>query len=110
MFWDYIYATDKEKRKSVRGLVNTLGETLMLCSSNTHKTVALISTEAEYVAPFKYIKELKFVCKLLEVMPEVQKPLVMYKDNIGAIFLAENRQVDMPTKHIDIRHLFLGGM
>ena len=40
-------------------------------------------------------------------MTEVQKPSVIYEDNQGAIFLAENRQVGIPTKHIDICHHFL---
>ena len=44
---------------------------------------------------------------LLEEMTEVQKPLVVYEDNQGAIFLANNRQVGMRTKHIDICHHFM---
>ena len=40
----------------------------------------------------------------------MQKPSVVYKDNQGAIFLANNRQVVMRTKHIDIRHHFLSDM
>ena len=31
----------------------------------------------------------------------------MYKDNQGAIFLVNNRQVGMHTKHIDIHHHFM---
>ena len=34
----------------------------------------------------------------------------MYEDNQGAIFLANNRQVGMRTKHIDICHHFLRDM
>ena len=40
-------------------------------------------------------------------MIEVQKPSAVYKENQGAIFLANNRQVGMCINHIDIRHHFL---
>ena len=44
---------------------------------------------------------------LLGEMTEVEKPYVIYEDNQGAIFLANNRYVGILTKHIDIRHHFL---
>ena len=43
-------------------------------------------------------------------MTEVQKPLVIYEDNQGEIFLGNKRQVGMRTKHIDISHNFLRKM
>ena len=52
-------------------------------------------------------QEVKFVNMLLEEITKVQKSSVIYKDNQGEIFLVNNRQVGMHTKHIDIRHNFL---
>ena len=49
MFCYSKYATDKDTRKSVSGLVSTLGGTLLTCLSQTHRTVTLIITEAEYL-------------------------------------------------------------
>ena len=46
MFCDSTYATDKDTRKSVSGLVTTLGGTLMMCLSQTHMNLTLSSTEA----------------------------------------------------------------
>ena len=43
----------------------------------------------------------------LEEMTKLQKPSVISKGKKGAIFLANNRQVFMRTKHIDVRHHFL---
>ena len=43
------YSTDKETRKSVRGIVATLGDTLLTCSSKTQRAVTLRSTDAEHV-------------------------------------------------------------
>ena len=66
MFYDYNYATEKETRKSVSGLVSTIGWTLLMCSSKTQRTVTLISTEAEYVALPACTQEVKFISMLLE--------------------------------------------
>ena len=40
-------------------------------------------------------------------MSEFHKPEIFYEDNQGAIFLANNVQVGMHTKYIDICHHFL---
>ena len=50
MFCDSNYATYKETRKSVIGLVATHRRTLLTCSLKTQRTVNLSSMEAEYVA------------------------------------------------------------
>ena len=55
-------------------------------------------------------QEENFLNMLLGEMSEVQKPSVMYKDNQGVIYLANNRQVGMRTKHIDICHHFMRDM
>ena len=44
---------------------------------------------------------------ILKEMSEVQKPEISYKDNQGAIFLENNRQVCMRNKNINKRHRFL---
>ena len=62
MFFDLNYFTDKEARNSVRGLVNTLGGTLLTRSSKTQRTVTLNSIEAECVALSECTQEVKF-CK-----------------------------------------------
>ena len=43
-------------------------------------------------------------------MTEVQNPSVFYKENQGVFLLANNSQVGLRTKNIDIRHHFLMGM
>ena len=53
-------------------------------------------------------QEVKFVNMLLEEMTEVQKLEFVYKDYQGEIFVANNRQVGMHTRYIDIRHHFRG--
>ena len=46
---------------------------------------------------------------LLEGMSEVQKLAIVYEDNQGAILLANNWQVGICTKHIDVRQHSLKG-
>ena len=47
---------------------------------------------------------------LIEEMKKVQKPSFIYEDNQGDILLANNRQVGIRTKNIDIHHHFLRDM
>ena len=47
MFFYSDYAIDKETINIVRGLVDTLGGTLLTCFSNTQMTVMLRITEEE---------------------------------------------------------------
>ena len=37
----------------------------------------------------------------------MENPSIIYEDNQGKIFLENNRQVGICTKHIDIHHHFL---
>ena len=74
MFCNSNYATDKETRKSVNGLVATLEEELLTCSSKNQRTITLISAEEDYVALLECAQEVKFVKMLMEEMTEVQNP------------------------------------
>ena len=65
MFCDSNYATYKETRNSVCGLVATLGGTLPTCSSKTKNTVTLRNTEAEYVDLSACSQEVKFLSMLM---------------------------------------------
>ena len=72
------------------------------------KSVVLSTTEAEYMALFELMKELKFIVQLLETMNvEMELPIKVYMDNVGAIWLSNNRTTSDRTKHIDIRTSFV---
>ena len=51
-----------------------------MCSSKTQRTITLRSTEAKYVALLSCAQEVKFFNMLLEELPEVKKPSVVYGD------------------------------
>ena len=72
------------------------------------KSVVLSTTEAEYMALSEVVKELKFIVQLLQTMNiTVELPITVHVDNVGAIWLSNNRNTGDRTKHIDIRTAFV---
>ena len=72
------------------------------------KCVVLSTTEAEYMALSEVVKELKFIVQSLQTMNiEVELPITVYVDNVGAIWLSNNCTMSDRTKHIDIRTSFV---
>jgi hypothetical protein len=67
--------------------------------------VTLLSTEAEYVAISKAVKELKFVYYLLsDLHIKINLPIVVKTDNIRAIFMSENASTGFRTRHVNTRY------
>ena len=72
------------------------------------KSVVLSTTEAEYMALSEVEKELRFIVQLLHTMNlEIELPITVHVDNVGAIWLLNNRTTSDRTKHIDIRTSFV---
>ena len=72
------------------------------------ESVVLSTTEAEYMALSEVAKELKFIVQLLQTMNiEVKLPITVHVDNVGGIWLSNNRTTSDTTKHIDIRTSFV---
>ena len=72
------------------------------------KSVVLSTTEAKYMALSEVVKELKFIVQLLQTMSiEIEFPITVHVDNVGAIWLSNNRTTSDGTKHIDIRTSFV---
>ncbi|KAL7572873.1 hypothetical protein ACA910_004527 [Epithemia clementina (nom. ined.)] len=101
---DADFATDQDTRISVYGYVIYFMRVPIAWKSKGMKSVVLSTTEAEYVAASEVVKELIFIInvqKSTEV--NVQYPVTVYVDNIGAIWLANNQNTSERTKHIDVR-------
>ncbi|GMG18459.1 unnamed protein product [Phytophthora fragariaefolia] len=77
--------------------------------SKKQRTVALSSTEAEYMALTEATQEaiwLKaFLCEIGEM--ETKSTIKIYENNQGSIALAKNPEFHKRTKHIDIRYHFV---
>ena len=72
------------------------------------KSVVLSTAEAEYMALSEVVKELKFFVQLLQTMYiAVELPITVHVDNVGAIWLSNNRTTSDRTEHIDIRTSFV---
>ena len=79
--------------------------------SKAQQSVTLSSTEAEWVALSEAIKEVIFLINLLGSMRiNVQLPVIVRVDNVGAIFMSENLTTTSRTKHIDIRSKYVVNM
>ena len=77
-------------------------------TSRRQKTVALSSTEAEYMSMSDASRQLSWLRNFSsELGQDVTGPTPMCADNQGTIFLAVNPAHDRRTKHIDIRYHFI---
>ena len=105
---DSDFASDKETRISVFGYSIYFCGIPIAWRSKGMKSVVLSTTEAEYMALSEVVKELKFIVQLLQTMNiTVELPITVYVDNVGAIWLSNNRNTGDRTKHIDIRTAFV---
>jgi hypothetical protein len=105
-YTDSDWAADKDTRRSVTGFVFFLGESPVSWKSKSQPTVALSSTEAEYMALASTTQEmlyLKALCLQFGILEEL--PVVL-GDNMSALALVSNPVHHARTKHIDIRFHF----
>ncbi|KAF1318635.1 Integrase catalytic core protein, partial [Globisporangium splendens] len=107
-FCDADWACDRNDRRSMSGIL------LMLCGgpiawrATFQKTVALSTTEAEYMALCDCVKECVWMRTLLKnIGLEQYEATPIFEDNQGAIALAKNIEYQARTKHIDIRYHFI---
>ena len=88
-FSDSDFGGDKETRISVAGFIIYLMGVPISWKSKGQKTVALSSSEAEYVALSEAVKEVRQVQEFME--PPIRVGAVyVFEDNEGAIKLAVN--------------------
>jgi transposase InsO family protein len=107
-FCDSDFAGDKETRISVSGFIIYLCGVAISWRSKAMRHVTLSSSEAEYVSLSEAAKEVKFIVQVIESMGiEVEKPVVIRVDNIGAIFMANNVTTSNRTKHVDVRYRYV---
>ncbi|KAH8357354.1 hypothetical protein KR200_003192, partial [Drosophila serrata] len=75
--------------------------------SRKQRTVALSSTEAEYMAVSDSSKEAVHLRSFLEEVLGQLSTTVIHNDNQGACQLTRNPVFHKRTKHVDIRHHFI---
>ncbi|KAH9752745.1 Integrase catalytic domain-containing protein [Citrus sinensis] len=85
------YMHNPDKRRSTTGYVFTLGGSLVSWRSILQSTIAMSSTEAEYMAATEAVKEAIWLRGLLGDFGKIQKNINVFCDNQSAIFLAKNQ-------------------
>ncbi len=91
VFSDSNYAGDAETRISVTGFCVFLMGVPISWKSCAQRSVTFLSSEAEFVALSEAAKEIKFIVQvLLSIGIEVEMPVIVQVDNVGAIFMAKN--------------------
>jgi len=71
------------------------------------KTVALSSTEAEYMALSDCSCQVVWMHTLLGELGYALRPIPICGDNQGSIFITSNPVTEKRSKHIDIRYHFI---
>jgi hypothetical protein len=105
---DSDFAGDADNKKSVSGFIIYLNGCPIAWRSKGQKSVTLSSTEAEYVALSEVTTEIVFIAGVLEFLNvEIQYPIEVFVDNLGAIYLSKNATSGGRTKHIDTRYHFV---
>ena len=90
------------------GYVIYLSGCLITWKSKSQKSVTLSSSEAEYVSISEITKDILFVKQVLEFLgQEIESPIKIQVDNIGAIYMAENGASSNQTKHVNTRYHFV---
>jgi hypothetical protein len=104
---DLDYAGCKVDRKSTSGTCQLLGRSLVSWISKKQNSIALSTTEAEYVAAGACCAQLLWMRLTLRDVGCKFSKVPLLCDNESAIKLANNPVNHSRTKHIDIRHHFL---
>ncbi|KAM2012453.1 hypothetical protein ACFX1T_024318 [Malus domestica] len=104
---DSDYAGDLDKRRSTTGFVFTIAGGPVSWRSILQSTVALSTTEAEYMAVTEAIKEAIWLQGLPDDLGVQQDHVDVHCDSQSAIHLAKNQVHHARTKHIDVRFHFV---
>ena len=106
-FSDSDYARCKVDRKSTSGGCQFLGRSLVSWSSKKQNSVALSTTEAEYISPGSCCAQLLWMKQTLLDFGVKFDEILLLCDNGSAVKISNNPVQHSRTKHIDIRHHFL---
>jgi Reverse transcriptase (RNA-dependent DNA polymerase) len=105
---DADWAGDVNDHKSTLGFIFMFGGAAVSWGSKKQTSVALSSTEAEYIAASYAAKEAIWLRRLLtELGLDTSSPTPIHVNNQSAIAIARNPEFHDRTKHIKVRYHFL---
>lgn len=107
-FADADWANNINDRKSISGYCFKLFNNLVCWSSKKQTSVALSSTESEFVAVCVASCELLYLKNLLfDLKVDFSLPITLFEDNQSAIKLLQNFENNKRCKHIDVKLHFV---
>ncbi len=107
-YCDADWGGDANERCSTTGYVFFVGVGTISWNCKRQPTIALSTTEAEYMATSQCTKEAIWLKKLMADVGLVQVgAITIMCDNQGCIALAKNPTHHSRTKHVDIQHHFI---
>ncbi|GKE71337.1 hypothetical protein Tco_1529409 [Tanacetum coccineum] len=106
-FVDSDYAKDPDKGRSITGYAILVQGCVVSWKATLQHVVALSTTEAEYMAFTKAVKEAIWLRGLLEELGVELNTVAVNCDNQGTIHLLRNHVFHERTKHINVRYHFI---
>lgn len=106
-YTDASWGDSQELRRSVTGIVILYKGNVVHWISKRQVTVALSSTEAEYMALSNTVQEILWFKMWIKETFGRDVVVPIYCDNESAMTIAENENITSRSKHIDIRYHFI---
>lgn len=107
-FSDADWTSDVDKKHRCTGYVFKLSNGAISWSSKRQPTVALSSTEAEYLALSAALQEATWLKNLgQDLDSDFETPIKIGCDNQSALALAKTDGFRARSKHIDVRHHYI---
>jgi len=104
---DSDWASDPIKCWSTTGFFASIVSSIVCWQSCLQKTVALSSTEAEYMAMSDTCRQIMWIQSLFQELGYDLAPTPICGDNQGSIFIGSNPVQEWWTKHIDIHYHYI---
>ena len=103
----YVMLSTCPQRKSTSGSIFTLDGGVVVWRSIKQSSIVDSTMEAEYIMDCEVAKESVWLKKFytdLEVVPNMEKPLVLYCDNSGAVANSKEPRSHKRGKHIERKY------
>ncbi|KAG8472527.1 hypothetical protein CXB51_034427 [Gossypium anomalum] len=104
---DVDFARDLDRKRSLTGYVFTIGGCSISWKATLQTTIALSTTESEYMAITEVCKEAIWLKGLFSELNEDLQISTVFCNSQSAIFLTKDQMFHERTKHIDVRYHFV---
>jgi len=105
---DSDFAGCRESRQSTEGNIFIVTGGLVSWKSKCQETVVLSIVEAEYIAFTRVTSQAIWLSKFFdEVGLQINRPVLIYGNNVGSIANTVNDKNHCRTKHIDVKYHFV---